>query len=301
MLSPEPAYDRAAFAERIATALAKDWPRRVDLAPGASAGAAGWRREHDARLILMLDGAQRHEWRDGKALKQHRLRPGQALWLAPGALLREEWADTGHFLGIVLRPHFLRFLIGRSRGDGRHPGSSPWAYHASLPLGEPGILVAHALDRLAEGQGDPGCAPDLFRALLRLARDHALRAPDGVPGKAAATWQRVQEHIAAHCQGEIDRASVARKLGLNPTYLSDVCQRHSGKGFVRLVEDIRLQRARILLRAEPDLPIRVVAARIGFASAGYFSRIFRRATGHAPLQWRSTGSGIPPVDAAGKG
>ncbi len=203
--------------------------------------------------------------------------------------MREDWTGNGHFLGIVLRPHFLRFLIGRSRGEGRPPSASPWAHHASLPLGEPGSLVARALDRLAEGRGDPDCTVELVRALLRLARDHAQLSPDGIPGKATATWHRVQEHIAAHCLGEIDRTSTARKLGLNPTYLSDVCQRYSGKGFARLVEDIRLQRARNLLLMQPDLPVRAIAAQVGFASAGYFARTFRRITGCTPVQWRGTG------------
>ena len=285
-LRPEPIHDQPAFAARIAAVLDRGWPLRVELAPGAAVAPSGWKRDADARLVLMLEGAQRYEWHDGTAATGRRLVPGEALWLAPGALMREDWGTRADFLGVVLRPHFLRLLVGRSRGDGKHPGGSPWACHAALPLGEPGTLVAHALDRLAEGGGDRACAPELVRVLLRLASDHALRCASALPGKAAATWQRVQEHIAATCHGEIDRASAARRLGLNPTYLSGLCQRHGGKGFVKLVEEVRLERARVLLRSAPDVPIRVVAAQVGFASAGYFARSFRRATGCTPLQWR---------------
>lgn len=293
LLTPEPAHDPASFVRRIDLILEQGWPSRVDLAPGALQLPAGWKRDADARLILMLDGAQRHEWRDGKVVHARRLVAGEALWLAAHAPMREDWSEPGHFLGIVLRPRALRFLIGRSRGEGKHPGASPWACAAAVPLAEPGSLIAQALDRLAAGHGDATCAPDLLRILLRFAREHLVRYADGAPSKGLATWQRVQEQVAATCHGEIDRASTARKLGLNPSYLSELCQHHGGKGFVKLVEDIRLERARALLRAEPELAIQRVARQIGFANPAYFSRIFKRATGLSPLQWRCAGT-TPP-------
>lgn len=285
-LTPEPAHDRLAFANRIQAILDRGWPTTVALCPGALLAKPGWKRDPDARLILMLEGSQRYAWFDRDAASERRFCPGEAVWFAPGAAMREDWSEPCHFLSIVLRPQFLRLLVGRCRGEGTHPGTSPWSHHAALPLAEPGTLVAHTLDRLAEGLGDPACAPDLARSLLRLAREHASRCAEVTPGRAAATWRRVQEHVAAHCHREISRASTARALGLNPTYLSDLCQRHSGGGFVRVVEAVRLERARQLLRSEADLPVAAIAARVGFASAGYFTRVFRQATGRTPGQWR---------------
>jgi AraC-like DNA-binding protein len=284
-LTPQPAHDRQAFANRIQVILDRGWPITVALGPGALTARPGWKRDPDARLILMLDGVQRYAWLDREAASERRFSPGEAVWFAPGAAMREDWSESCHFLSVVLRPQFLRIIVGRCRGEGRHPGTSPWSHHAALPLSEPGLQVAHALDRLADGLGDPACAPELARALLRLAREHASRCAEVVPGRAAATWRRVQEHVAAHCHCEISRAATARALGLNPTYLSDLCQRHSGGGFVRVVEEVRLERARLLLRSEPELPVAAIAKRVGFASAGYFARVFRRATGRTPVQW----------------
>lgn len=89
-----------------------------------------------------------------------------------------------------------------------------------------------------------------------------------------------------HSHVEIDRGGGGADMGLHPTYLSDLCRRQAGTGFARVVEADRLARARALLGARPDMTIAVVAKTCGFASAGYFTRIFRRATGQSPSAWR---------------
>lgn len=290
-LDPEPAYDRFSFSRRIAVILGCGWPSTLALAPGAVAQPAGWTSQPDARLVLVLRGSQRYHWREGRQAHSRLLQAGDALWLAPGAPMRAEWIRPVHFLGIVLRPRFLRFLIGRKLEREPVPAASPFAHHTALPLGEPGTLAARTLDQIAAGRGDPAAGPDQLRVLLRLCAAHAERCAADPPSRAQLTWQRVQEHIAAGCLGNLDRDGSARVLGLNPTYLSDLCRRHAGCGFARAVEAVRLDRARLLLRSDPGMDIREVAQRCGFASGGYFARVFGRATGQSPGAWRRTVSG----------
>jgi len=142
-------------------------------------------------------------------------------------------------------------------------------------------LIARVLDRLADGRGDPACGSDLLRTLLRCCLEHSAREQDRPPGKAQAPWQRVQEWIAVHSHVEIDRGGGA-DMGLHPTYLSDLCRRQAVTGFARVVEADRQARARALLRARRGMTIAVVAKTCGFTSAGYFTRVFRRATGQSP-------------------
>lgn len=257
------------------------------FAPGAMLTPAGWTSQPDARLVLILRGSQRYRWKDGEQARSRLLQVGEALWLAPGAPMRAEWTRPVHFLGIVLRPQFLRFLIGRKLERESVPAASPFAHHTGAPLGEPGTLAARTLDQLAAGRGDRTAGADQLRVLLRLCADHAVRCAAEPPSRAQLTWQRVQEHIAAGCHGSMDRDGSARILGLNPTYLSDICRRHAACGFARAVEAVRLDRARLLLRSEPGMDVREVAQRCGFASGGYFARVFRRATGQSPGAWRS--------------
>lgn len=88
-------------------------------------------------------------------------------------------------------------------------------------------------------------------------------------------------------------AAVAR---VTPNHLSMVFRRHTGKRFVDYLIDRRIDLAKRLLQ-DLSLNIADVAARAGFADAGYFTRRFRQKTRMSPRQWRQRSSGRAPVVA----
>jgi AraC-like DNA-binding protein len=314
LLDPAPASGRTAFIARLEALLARAWPRRLTLLAGPHQDHT-WQHDPDARLVLVLRGHQRWGWHDGEAARTVVLRAGEAIWVAPGTAVREDWTTPVWFLSLVLRPRFLRLLVGIGIADGQKPSPSTCCHHTQLPLGEPGTLLARALSSplaVAAGAGAVGTAgasdadapradPELLRALVRMMLRHVRTEDAPVPGKAVRTWQRVQEHLAARIhESGLSRPQVARALDLHPSHLSDLCHRFSGGGFVQLVEGMRLERARILLREHPGRSAAAIATSCGFASAGYFGRIFRRATGLPPGRWRG-GRDQPPVAGQGAG
>ena len=77
----------------------------------------------------------------------------------------------------------------------------------------------------------------------------------------------------------------AERLGVTPTHLTRACRESSGKSASRLLADRVHYEARRLL-SETDLPVKEIAARLGFASAAYFSRAFHNHTGQSPTGFR---------------
>jgi len=77
---------------------------------------------------------------------------------------------------------------------------------------------------------------------------------------------------------------VARKVGLSPEYLSDLIQERTGLRFSAYLARVRLEEAKRLLVRE-DKKVREIAALCGYPDAGYFSRIFRAATGMTPKEF----------------
>jgi len=79
---------------------------------------------------------------------------------------------------------------------------------------------------------------------------------------------------------------VAGEVGMTPGHLTTVVRRRTGRTVQEWIIERRMAEARELL-AETDLPVGEIARRVGISDAGYFSRLFSRAHGDSPRQWRA--------------
>ena len=78
---------------------------------------------------------------------------------------------------------------------------------------------------------------------------------------------------------------MAEELHMSTRTLSRKLAREN-TSFKALLNDIRFEHAKSLLR-QTDIPIKQLAAKLGFANSDAFSRAFKAYTGHTPLGWRS--------------
>ncbi|GHF66329.1 AraC family transcriptional regulator [Streptomyces mashuensis] len=80
-------------------------------------------------------------------------------------------------------------------------------------------------------------------------------------------------------------AQHAARHGMTPAELRDAVRRGAGCGPKDYLLGIRLGRAKELLAAT-DLPVAAVARRVGYTDPAYFSRLFTRRVGTAPVRYR---------------
>lgn len=122
------------------------------------------------------------------------------------------------------------------------------------------LAVLKRLDILEERRRkEAALHPDLARALQFL--EENLARPVGVG------------ELASHSH-------------LSPPYLSALFRARFGCGPARYLQNLRMQRARALLR-DPYLRVNDIARLCGYEEANYFVRLFRRMHGVPPGQWRS--------------
>ncbi len=123
----------------------------------------------------------------------------------------------------------------------------------------------------------------LLIELARLARD------------VVADLRRSGEPLLADVFAVIDERhgrplslrDVAREVGMTPGHLTTVVRRRTGRTVQEWIIERRMTEARSLL-ADTDLPVAEVARRVGVTDPGYFSRLFSRAHGASPRQWRAS-------------
>lgn len=97
-----------------------------------------------------------------------------------------------------------------------------------------------------------------------------------------APWSTAVTELLA--DGRDALSDVARALAVSDRTLQSRLD-DEGATFSALADAIRRERALVLL-AQPDLPVTVIATRLGFATPSAFTRAFRRWTGMPPSHYR---------------
>jgi AraC-like DNA-binding protein/mannose-6-phosphate isomerase-like protein (cupin superfamily) len=79
--------------------------------------------------------------------------------------------------------------------------------------------------------------------------------------------------------------SLAAELRCSPSHLSKLFHRETGERIVEYMTRIRLANAVDAVRYTP-LSVKEIAGACGFNDPNYFTRVFRKATGRSPVQYR---------------
>ena len=101
-------------------------------------------------------------------------------------------------------------------------------------------------------------------------------------GRLAAAYTSLVENDFHSSKSVRDYAA---ELGVTPTHLSRVCNKACGRPASAILADRVHYEARRML-TETHMPIKDIAAALGFASPAYFTRAFQNHTGRTPSAFR---------------
>lgn len=102
----------------------------------------------------------------------------------------------------------------------------------------------------------------------------------------------VQKYINNHISEKLTLNEVAGVFGLSPNYLSILFKKNCRIGFSEYIAQAKINRAKALL-LEQDMKIYEAADRLGFESAFYFSKVFKKKSpGFLPVNLYNK---IPPI------
>ena len=101
----------------------------------------------------------------------------------------------------------------------------------------------------------------------------------------AQRLDRVLDHIAAHLDGDVSLAALARVAGFSPFHFHRLFQAHVGETVHAYVKRVRVERAASTMRAQPKRPLTDIALDVGFAALADLSKAFRGRFGMPPIRW----------------
>ncbi len=99
--------------------------------------------------------------------------------------------------------------------------------------------------------------------------------------KAAMNY--MERHFAEH----ITLSQVADHVFVSQWHLSKLINRHMNKNFFDLLNQLRIQKAKELLR-DPALKVHEISDKVGFSDVAHFSKNFKRLTGKSPVEFRAS-------------
>ena len=195
-------------------------------------------------------------------------------------VLRFRWAHTGVQHGqvlqlpahaTVLRPARLTHLLGMyvEKAKGQGPAVALILHH----------LLVLALCELARSSQD------------------GMLIPAREPGLASIA-SRVDAFIAAHYHETISTPDIAAELRYNPDYLERSYRQERGISIREAIHTRRINEARAQLLLLRQQGVAQIAAMCGYTDAGYFRRLFKRATHMTPHGYRAVHTAFLPDDGA---
>ena len=134
---------------------------------------------------------------------------------------------------------------------------------------------------------------EAFVGWLRRAVALGGRAPSAGAAALHALFDEVEAQPAADWSVE----RLCRRLGCSRSHLHRLCAEAYGCGPAEQVARVRLRQAEYWLVAT-ELPLKVIADRLGYANPYHFSAAFKRHSGRAPARFRAALS--PPTRPASR-
>jgi transcriptional regulator GlxA family with amidase domain len=107
--------------------------------------------------------------------------------------------------------------------------------------------------------------------------------------------RELQQYIVDHPEADLSLVALARRINTSPRHFARIFRAETGRSPGRYVEQVRIETARRRLE-ESELSVEAVAAACGFGSAGNFRRVFAKAIGVSPFEYRRSFGPAHPTD-----
>jgi AraC-like DNA-binding protein len=271
---------------------------------------------HDEGETSRLAEAHRHEYFQvqlnltGETVQhigavRRPLGEGALSFVLPFRVHRVPHPPGSRFYVINFHPRFLRPELDVDPLDledvplERAPELAPFLFQEFLDFGLTGCDLERAEDACrtmkAENERRGYCSLEVIRAHLMLllalvCRRHQVQLLALAAGQAQRRSRRdalarVVRHVRERLAQRITLADAAAAAELSPNYLAHLIKKETGKTFVDLVTERRMEKAQELL-AHTTLRIADIAQAVGFEDEAYFARRFRQCFDVAPSVYR---------------
>lgn len=98
--------------------------------------------------------------------------------------------------------------------------------------------------------------------------------------------ETIKRWVSTNYNQHADLNTLANMVFLTPSYLSKLFKQETGLTLTDYIIDIRLRKAKHLLKNAPNLKIHEIGAEVGYSDPAYFNKLFKRIVGVTPNEYK---------------
>lgn len=110
----------------------------------------------------------------------------------------------------------------------------------------------------------------------------SLQTRTATAKKIAEAKRYIEQH---YHDSRLSLGEIADHVGMNASYLSNVFKSESGYSLSNYISTLRLNKAKLLLDADPRATVARVAEQVGYSDSFYFSKMFKSCFGVTPSKY----------------
>lgn len=211
--------------------------------------------------------------------------PGMVSAISPHVPHEEQISEeVARYIAVLVAPE----LFERASRCYAQPVPSPLLGH-SFPASPDLILALKQF--MQECDNRPCGADEVLEALAVRIAHLLIRGLLGIGGSSERVEQRAGidraiHHMHTHVAEKLTVAALADLAAMSLSHFARVFKLETGRPPLEYLLELRLEKARQLLRCE-DLPVTEIALRCGFATSSHFAATFRRRLGTTPRDYRA--------------
>lgn len=160
------------------------------------------------------------------------------------------------------------------------------AFSREVSADEKGLPDAAEVCEERDGGAQETSFPEAAASEGAVGMDHSL--PESETDHAAGSFlvKNAVSYMEEHCREKLKLSDVADQVYVSQWHLSKLLNRYRGQNFSEILNGIRIEKAKELLR-DPALRIGDIADEVGFSDMAHFSRVFKKTVGISANEYRN--------------
>lgn len=103
--------------------------------------------------------------------------------------------------------------------------------------------------------------------------------------RMSAVAENIRQYISAHYKEDISLQSVAEEMNYSDAYFCKIFKQCFDKSFIVYLTEYRINQAKKLL-SDVRINVKDVSTGVGYRDSNYFAKVFKRAVGSTPTEYR---------------